>query len=690
MAFAPTLRQRLRRRADVRHAEKNPPFPHIRDYAAFTLDADGAITSWNPGCAAVFGYSHAEALGMHVARLFTDEDQRARIPELELKTAAETGSANDDRWLMRKDGARFWAVGATFGVRDRSGITTGFTKVLRDMTREKNTEDALRLSEQRYRTLFDSIEEGFCVIQMIFDERGNPTDYRFLDVNSAFEQQTGLQDAVGKTVRELVPAHEQHWFDIHGRVALTRQPARFQAQANALSRWYEVFAFPFEAPELRKVGVLFTDVTARKRAEEALRTSRELQRRTAEHALLRAEIAGTLSSSTGSLQEMLQSSAESIMRHLPAAFARIWTLNFETKVLELQASAGMYTHLNGPHSRVPVGQFKIGRIAEQGTPHLTNDVRHDPQISDPEWARVEKMVAFAGYPLIADGRVLGVMALFAKEPLPDDTLTALSGVADLLAQGMQRKRAEDALRQHSAELEQRVAERTQSLQKSLGAIEELLYTIAHDLRTPNRAMRSYAELLQIEYAAQLDSTAQDYLNRIMRAADSNDALIRDLLTYGRLNHVEVPLQPVNSRRVIEDALALVHHHVTQRQADVHVVGDWPDVIANESLLKEVLVNLLTNALKYVPKDRQPKIIAASTVHNGQVVLAIEDNGPGIPAASQQQVFKPFVRLENAIGAEGTGMGLAIVRKAMERMNGSAAVESNPHEGSRFSVTLKAA
>ena len=551
-------------------------------------------------------------------------------------------------------------------------------------------EDALHESEQRYRTLFNSIDEGFCVIEMLLDEDGNPADYRFLDINAAFENQTGLKDAVGKRMRELLPVHEQYWFDIYGRVALTRQAVRFHAQAHGLSRWYDVFAFPFGTVEARTVGILFHDVTARKRAEDELRVSREQQQRSAEHALLRAEIAGSLSCSIATLQEMLQGSAESIMRHLPAAFARIWTVNLETRVLELQASAGMYTHLDGLHSRVPVGQLKIGLIAAEAKPHLTNDVQHDPRISNPEWARAEKMVAFAGYPLIADGRVLGVMALFAKEALPDDTLTALSGVADLLAQGMQRKRAEDALRRHSAELEQRVAERTQSLQRSLAAIEELLYTIAHDLRTPNRAMRSYAELLRIEYGAHLDAPAQTYLDRIVRAADSNDALIRDLLTYGRLNHVEVPLQPINARRVLDDALAAVHHDVMQREAEVSVTGDWPDVIANESLLKEVLLNLLTNALKYVPKEREPKVAAIAARSNDQVILAIEDNGPGIPVESQQRIFKPFVRLENALGAEGTGMGLAIVRKAMERMNGSAGIESNGKEGSRFWVTLKAA
>src|SRR4029079_14180510 len=105
--------------------------------------------------------------------------------------------------------------------------------------------------------------------------------------------------------------------------------------------------------------------------------------------------------------------------------ARIWTVSAEGDILELQASAGMYTHLDGPHGRVPVGKFKIGLIAQERKPHLTNTVVGDPRVSDQEWAKREGMVAFAGYPLLLENRVVWVMALFAKSPLAEATLTAL-------------------------------------------------------------------------------------------------------------------------------------------------------------------------------------------------------------------------------------------------------------------------
>src|SRR5205814_2938728 len=122
---------------------------------------------------------------------------------------------------------------------------------------------------------------------------------------------------------------------------------------------------------------------------------------------LNAEVALALNAGT-ELRTMLQQCAELVVRHLDVAFTRIWTLNEETQTLELQASAGCYTHLDGPHSRVRLGQYKIGLVAEEKTPHLTNSVQSDPRVSDKDWARREGMVAFAGYPLLLEDRLVGV------------------------------------------------------------------------------------------------------------------------------------------------------------------------------------------------------------------------------------------------------------------------------------------
>lgn len=156
---------------------------------------------------------------------------------------------------------------------------------------------------------------------------------------------------------------------------------------------------------------------------------------------------------TESLREMLQHCTETMVEHLDVAFARIWTLNEQENVLELQASAGMYTHIDGGHARVPVGKFKIGLIAQEKKPHLTNSVATDPRVSDQDWARREGMVSFAGYPLIVDDAIVGVMAVFARKELSENTTAKMAAVANSIAVGIQRKEAEERIRLHAAAMD---------------------------------------------------------------------------------------------------------------------------------------------------------------------------------------------------------------------------------------------
>jgi PAS domain S-box-containing protein len=211
------------------------------------------------------------------------------------------------------------------------------------------------------------------------------------------------------------------------------------------------------------IQALVTDITERKQAENALREAnskllREVEQRTrVEESLnervrtstLSNEVALALNAGT-ELQAMLQQCAELVVRHMDVAFTRVWTLNEATQTLELQASAGCYRHLDGPHSRVRLGQYKIGNIAREKKPYLTNTVQKDPWVSDKEWAAREGMVAFAGYPLMLEDRVLGVLALFARRPLGVDVLKALGSVADSVALGIDRKRAQNALAESEA------------------------------------------------------------------------------------------------------------------------------------------------------------------------------------------------------------------------------------------------
>ncbi|MEO7020801.1 MAG: ATP-binding protein [Ktedonobacteraceae bacterium] len=176
------------------------------------------------------------------------------------------------------------------------------------------------------------------------------------------------------------------------------------------------------------------ELYARTQAEKAFREQVRL-------AALQMEVSTALTAG-GTMQESLERCARALVQHLDAAFARFWTLNETEQMLELQASAGMYTHLDGGHARVPVGTLKIGRIAATHEPHLTNTVLGDPQVSDQEWARREGMVAFAGYPLLVEDRLVGVMALFARHQITETELAAMASVANAMAVGIQRYQTE--------------------------------------------------------------------------------------------------------------------------------------------------------------------------------------------------------------------------------------------------------
>lgn len=197
--------------------------------------------------------------------------------------------------------------------------------------------------------------------------------------------------------------------------------------------------YPDEEHFLRAVADVLAGVIERQRTQERLQEQLRL-------AAFGKDVGLALSQGDG-LPAMLRQCAEAMIGHLDGALARIWTLNEADNVLELQASAGLYTRMDGAHRRVPVGQSKIGRIAQERKPHRTNAVLTDPRVHDQQWARREGLVAFAGYPLLVADRLVGVMAMFARQPLSEATLEAMASVANALALGIERTRTQERLQE---------------------------------------------------------------------------------------------------------------------------------------------------------------------------------------------------------------------------------------------------
>lgn len=253
----------------------------------------------------------------------------------------------------------------------------------------------------------------------------------------------------------------------------------------------------------------------------------------------------------------------------------------------------------------------------------------------------------------------------------------------------ERKRAEELVQAAKEELETRVRERTASLKEAMEQMEEFSYTVSHDLRAPVRAMQGYAEVVLEEFGDRLDETAREYLDRIIRGGRRMDQLIQDILTYSRLSRREVQLEPVSLDKLLRDILQQ-YPGMQPPGARITIVGELPAVMGHEPSLVQAISNLLSNATKFVSSGTATRVMLRAERRNGYVRLWIEDNGIGIRPEHQHRLFGLFERIHPEQRYEGTGIGLAIVRKALERMGGKVGVESDGLTGSRFWIQLPAA
>jgi signal transduction histidine kinase len=268
-----------------------------------------------------------------------------------------------------------------------------------------------------------------------------------------------------------------------------------------------------------------------------------------------------------------------------------------------------------------------------------------------------------------------------------------SGISVIACNITEQKAVESALDhlgKMNEELEKRVAERTTSLEQGLQSLQGILYHIAHDLRAPLRSMHSFTQLLLESCASNLDVTEAAYANIVLKASRRMDLLIRDLLNYGRLGHQNVRLASVDLKTLVNDLLAEMKDRAESKKALITVDQPLPAVWAEPRILKQVLTHLIGNSLKFVLPGVAPRIRIWAEAGAGTVRLHIEDKGIGIAPDYQERIFWVFERLHTDGDYQGTGIGLAIVKKGMERLRGCVGVESKLGEGSRFWLELPAA
>jgi PAS domain S-box-containing protein len=250
------------------------------------------------------------------------------------------------------------------------------------------------------------------------------------------------------------------------------------------------------------------------------------------------------------------------------------------------------------------------------------------------------------------------------------------------------RQARDELARLNAELDQRVRERTASLNEVIAQMEEFSYSISHDLRSPNRAMQAFATVVLDDYGSRLDDTGRDYLQRIIRSSVRMDKLISDLLSYSRLSRTEIQTQPVALDPLISD---IIQHYPEMQPPRAQFIIHSPlnPVMAHEASLTQALSNLMANAVKFVRPGITPRVDISSQLSGKTVRVFVRDNGIGIKREHLSRLFGMFERVIQDARFDGTGIGLAIVRKAIERMNGTVGVESDGLSGTTFWIDLPA-
>jgi PAS domain S-box-containing protein len=639
---------------------------------------DGRVLFVNSSVEKVFGYKAVEVIGNELTRFMPDFMSR-------LSEASRKGAEKGQRRAARsgvelkglRKGGKEISVEVTFGEYTADGKRV-FTGVVRDVTERKRAEAARGSAETRYQELFDNANDVIYTCDL---------EGRFTSLNLKAERLIGYKrEELLKTDIGQIVASEH--------LKLVRQTIADMVANNTDTPPYEIEIICKDGRRLpveintrliyengRPVGIqgIARDMSERKRDER-------IRQRLSRQAALRADVSDILTSGEITLRQSLQKCAEAIVTHLDAALARIWLLNDKEQTLDLQASAGIYTRIHGAHTRVPVGKFKIGLIAEEKTPSLTNDLANDSRVGDQEWARREGLVSFAGYPLLMGDRLIGVIAMFAKHRLEPDMLNSLEAVADKVVQSVQRRWIEE---QRAAFLEREQAARRLAEDASR-LKDDFLAMISHELRAPLTAILGWAQMLR---SGALDrASAERALLTIERNAKSQAHLVGDLLDASRIATGKLTLEnrPVELMSIVEAAVDAVRPSVEAKSLRMQIVLEpWVGPFnGDQERLRQVVWNLLSNAIKFTPQGGLIEVRLERL--EGKALLIVSDTGQGIDPEYLPYVFDRFSQMDNSSKRRqgGLGLGLAIVKHIVELHGGAIyAYSRGEGQGSDFMITL---
>ena len=533
---------------------------------------------------------------------------------------------SDDRYIWAIDAASPW-----FGP---EGEFKGYIGSVIDIDDRKQAESALRQSEERYRTLFESIDEGFSVIEVLFDQNNQPIDYRFLEVNPAFENQTGLQQATGKTARQLVPNLEDHWVETYGKIALTGESLRFENGSEAMNRWFDVYAFPIGEPLERKVAILFTDISARKQVEEELRQK-------------------------NAILEVINESAPT--------------------PIFVKDREGQIIYAN------PATLEVLGKSASEVVGYRDRDFYPSPELGERVMENDRRIMA-SGQTEVVEESPDGIRTFLGmKAPYRNDAGVVI-GLIGISYDISERKRIESE-REQVLQREQTAREAAENANRIK---DEFLAVLSHELRSPLNPILGWARLLR---RGKLDGAKRaQALETIERNAQLQSQLIEDLLDISRIMRGKLTMvpMPVNLSFVVAAAIETVRLAAEAKsiQIEVNMEPNIKKVYGDGGRLQQVVWNLLSNAVKFTPTGGVVRVDLTET--KGYAQLQVIDTGKGINSEFLPYVFEHFRQEDGATTRQfgGLGLGLAIARQIAELHGGRIWVESRgENQGATFTLEL---
>ena len=543
-------------------------------------------------------------------------------------------------------------------------------------------------SNERYRTLFDTLIEGFCTIEVLFDDSGHPVDYRFLEINPAFERQTGLKDAQGKRMRELAPNHEEHWFRIYGHIAMTGEPLRFENEAKALGRHYEVCAYRVGGAESRKVAILFNDITERKTAQGKLEA--QLERMNLLQHITRAI------AERQDLASIFQVVVRTLEERMPLDFAcmGLYQLSAGNVVISRvgMRSAELAEDLAmSEHAAVPIDENGLSSC-------LRGNVVYEPDVRQVQFPFPQRLArgglrALAAVPLMVDNRAFAVLIAARKEPgsFSSGECEFLRQLCEHVSLAVQQTNLYGALQGAYDDLRQ--TQQAVMQQERLRALGQMASGIAHDINNAISPVALYTDSL-LEREQNLSERGKGQLRTVQRAIHDVAATVARMREFYRQREPQMNLAPVQLNDLVQQVVELTrarwsdmpHLRGVVIDLKTELARNLPVIMGVEGEIRDALTNLVFNAVDAMP-DGGALRIRTRAVDLNRVRVEVSDTGAGMDEETQRRCLEPFFTTK---GERGTGLGLAMVYGMVQRHSADMDIDSKPGVGTTMGLSFAAA